>query len=42
MAGARVVALQPPLARRFGATVGAVPVLAEQLTDAWRKAELPA
>jgi TolB-like protein len=43
MAGARVLALQPSFsARRFCATVGAVPVLAEQLMDAWRKAELPA
>lgn len=42
-AGARVLALQPSFsARRFCASVGAVPVLAEQLTDAWRKAELPA
>jgi TolB-like protein/Flp pilus assembly protein TadD len=43
MAGARVLTLHPSFsARQFCAAVGAVPVLAEQLTDAWRKAELPA
>jgi TolB-like protein len=43
MAGAQVLALQPSFsARRFCATLNAVPLLTEQLTDAWRKAELPA
>lgn len=43
MAGARALALQPSFsARQFCATLGVVPVLAEQLTDAWRQAELPA
>jgi TolB-like protein len=43
MAGAQVLALQPSFsARQFCVTVGVVPTLTEELTDAWRKIDLPA